>query len=77
MIEASQLSKQFGAFQAVRTIDLNIQPGELLALLGPHGAGKTTTVRMLGAILKPSSGFARVCGYDVVADAQTVRGKVG
>ncbi|NTW00004.1 MAG: ABC transporter ATP-binding protein, partial [Oscillochloris sp.] len=47
------------------------------ALLGPNGAGKTTTVRMLGAILKPSSGFARVCGYDVVADAQTVRGKVG
>ncbi len=77
MIEALQLSKQFGAFQAVRSIDLNIQPGELLALLGPNGAGKTTTVRMLGAILKPSSGQARVCGHDVVAEAQTVRGKVG
>ncbi|MBX0327339.1 ABC transporter ATP-binding protein [Oscillochloris sp. ZM17-4] len=77
MIEAFQLSKQFGAFQAVRAIDLNIQPGELLALLGPNGAGKTTTVRMLGAILKPSGGHARICGLDVVTDAQAVRGKVG
>ncbi|WP_129626020.1 ABC transporter ATP-binding protein [Candidatus Oscillochloris fontis] len=77
MIEASQLSKQFGAFQAVRSIDLNIQPGELLALLGPNGAGKTTTVRMLGAILKPSSGYARICGHDVVREAEVVRSKVG
>ncbi|EFO81589.1 ABC transporter related protein [Oscillochloris trichoides DG-6] len=77
MIEASQLSKQFGAFQAVRSINLNIQPGELLALLGPNGAGKTTTVRMLGAILKPSSGYARICGHDVVQEAETVRSKVG
>ncbi len=77
MIEAFQLSKQFGTFQAVRGIDLNIQPGELLALLGPNGAGKTTTVRMLGAILKPSGGHARICGHDVVAEAQTVRAKVG
>lgn len=77
MIEAHQLSKQFGAFQAVRSIDLQIQPGELLALLGPNGAGKTTTVRMLGAILRPSSGYARICGLDVVRDAQSVRGRVG
>jgi ABC-2 type transport system ATP-binding protein len=77
MIEAHRLSKQFGAFQAVRAIDLEVRPGELLALLGPNGAGKTTTVRMLGAILRPSSGSARICGLDVVADAQAVRGKVG
>ncbi len=77
MIEAYQLSKQFGAFQAVRSIDLNIQPGELLALLGPNGAGKTTTVRMLGAILKPSGGYARICGHDVVTESQVVRSKVG
>jgi ABC-2 type transport system ATP-binding protein len=77
MIEAHQLSKQFGAFQAVRGIDLEVRPGELLALLGPNGAGKTTTVRMLGAILRPSGGRARICGLDVVQHAQAVRAKVG
>jgi ABC-2 type transport system ATP-binding protein len=77
MIEAHQLSKQFGAFHAVRGIDMEVRPGELLALLGPNGAGKTTTVRMLGAILRPTSGSARICGLDIVRDAQAVRAKVG
>lgn len=77
MIEANQLCKQFGAFHAVRNLSLEIPPGEVLALLGHNGAGKTTTVRMLGAILKPTSGWARICGLDVVREAQLVRGKVG
>ncbi|MBC8077090.1 MAG: ABC transporter ATP-binding protein [Chloroflexales bacterium] len=77
MIEAHQLHKSFGTFQAVRDISLSIQPGEVLALLGPNGAGKTTTVRMLGAILKPTGGWARVGGYDVVRDAEKVRASVG
>lgn len=77
MIEAHRLHKSFGTFQAVREISLAIQPGEVLALLGPNGAGKTTTVRMLGAILKPTSGWARVGGFDVVRDAEKVRASVG
>ncbi len=77
MIEAINLHKQFGSFQAVRNISLNVDAGEVVALLGPNGAGKTTTVRMLGAILRPSSGHARVAGYDVVQDAQHVRHIVG
>lgn len=77
MIEASNLHKHFGAFHAVRGISLTIEAGEVVALLGPNGAGKTTTVRMLGAILKPSSGTARVAGYDVVTDAREVRHAVG
>ncbi len=77
MIEAVQLHKAFGAFQAVREISLSVAEGEVVALLGPNGAGKTTTVRMLGAILKPSSGYARVAGYDVVEQAREVRHAVG
>ncbi len=77
MIEAIQLHKEFGTFQAVREISLQVDDGEVVALLGPNGAGKTTTVRMLGAILKPSSGSARIAGYDVVEQAREVRHVVG
>ncbi|KPV47495.1 ABC transporter, partial [Kouleothrix aurantiaca] len=77
MIEAVQLHKEFGTFQAVREISLRVDEGEVVALLGPNGAGKTTTVRMLGAILKPSSGSARIAGYDVVEHAREVRHVVG
>ena len=77
MIEAHQLQKLFGAFNAVREISLQVADGEVVALLGPNGAGKTTTVRMLAAILKPSGGHARVAGYDVVEQAREVRQVVG
>jgi ABC-2 type transport system ATP-binding protein len=77
MIEATDLQKTFGSFQAVRGITLHVAAGEVVALLGPNGAGKTTTVRMLGAILKPSGGHVRVAGHDVVADARKVRNLVG
>lgn len=77
MIEAVHLSKSFGTFQAVQDISLNVKEGELVALLGPNGAGKTTTVRMLAAILRPSTGHARIGGYDIVEDAARVRHIVG
>ncbi len=77
MIDATQLDKTFGAFKAVRDISLHVAEGEVVALLGPNGAGKTTTVRMLGAILKPTSGTARIAGYDVVDQARQVRHIVG
>jgi ABC-2 type transport system ATP-binding protein len=77
MIEAVNLHKLFGAFQAVRDISLDVAEGEVVALLGPNGAGKTTTVRMLGAILKPTGGVARIAGYDVVEQAREVRHVVG
>ena len=77
MIEASNVHKTFGSFQAVRGISLDIAAGEVVALLGPNGAGKTTTVRMLGAILKPTRGYARIAGYDVVEQAREVRHVVG
>ena len=77
MIEAQGLGKTFDEFTAVHDLDLNVAAGELLALLGPNGAGKTTTVRMLGAILKPTTGFARVNGYDVTREAHKVRHAIG
>ena len=77
MIEAEQLNKQFDDFTAVHNISLHVRAGELVALLGPNGAGKTTTVRMLGAILRPTSGRARINGFDVVTQADQVRRSIG
>jgi ABC-2 type transport system ATP-binding protein len=77
MIETVDLTKEFGEFVAVRNVCLNVSEGEVLALLGPNGAGKTTTVRMLGSILKPTSGYARIAGYDTVTQAKSVRRVVG
>ena len=77
MIEASALSKRFDSFQAVDSASFDVQSGEVMALLGPNGAGKTTTVRMLTSILKPSSGSARVAGFDVVRQPAQVRHNVG
>ncbi len=77
MIEAEGLTKYFDDFLAVDHIDLKVPQGQVLALLGKNGAGKTTTVRMLTSILRPSSGWAKVAGFDVVEDAAKVRGAVG
>lgn len=77
MIESHELSKDFGSFRAVDQVSLTIASGTVLALLGPNGAGKTTTVRMLTSILSPSSGWARIAGYDVVKQPAQVRAHVG
>ncbi|HNT77585.1 MAG TPA: ABC transporter ATP-binding protein [Anaerolineae bacterium] len=77
MIELEALTKHFDTIVAVNNITLTVQAGEVLALLGPNGAGKTTTVRMLSAVLKPTSGHARVAGYDAATHARTVRAHVG
>jgi ABC-2 type transport system ATP-binding protein len=77
VIETYGLSKYFGGFAAVRDVTLQVETGQVLALLGPNGAGKTTTVRMLTSVLKPSTGWARVAGFDVVAQPNRVRAAVG
>src|SRR4030095_2119121 len=78
MIETNDLSKQYNNdFWAVDGVTLNVQPGQILALLGQNGAGKTTTVRMLTSLLTPTRGWARVGGYDVTKHPQEVRANVG
>ncbi len=66
MILTENLTKYFKDFCAVDGVSLHVKAGKVLALLGPNGAGKTTTVRMLTTVLRPSSGRARVAGYDVL-----------
>ena len=77
MIETKDLTKQFHDFLAVDEVNLNVDAGQILAILGQNGAGKTTTVRMLTALLTPTRGTARVAGYDVVKNGHDVRSSVG
>lgn len=77
MIETHELTKRFGDFLAVDRISLTVEPGTIFAILGPNGAGKTTTIRMLTSILAPTSGWARVAGFDVVQQPTEVRARVG
>lgn len=65
MIRTNALTKRFGDLVAVDHLTLDIPQGEFFAFLGPNSAGKTTTIKMLAGLLRPSSGSAIVCGYDV------------
>jgi len=76
-IETEGLTKRFGNFTAVDHIDLNVRKGEIYGFLGPNGAGKSTTIRMLCTLLTPTSGTARVDGYDVIHNANDVRKRIG
>src|SRR5262245_48968721 len=77
MIELHNLTKEFGPQVAVRRLNLEIPPGQLVGLLGPNGAGKSTTIKMLTGMLLPTSGTARVGGFDVVEDALSVKRLTG
>jgi ABC-2 type transport system ATP-binding protein len=76
-IEAVDLVKKFGESTAVDGVSFTVQPGTVLGLLGPNGAGKTTTVRMMTTLTLPTSGTARVAGYDVVCEPDKVRRSMG
>lgn len=77
IIETSGLTRRFGNLTAVDHLNLTIASGEIFGLVGPDGAGKTTTLRMLCGLINPSEGSARVAGHDVVRDPQAVKDRIG
>jgi len=81
MIHTNGLTRHFTVknetVTAVAGLDLHVEPGELVALLGPNGAGKSTTLRMLTTLLAPTSGTARVAGFDVTTEQRAVRNRIG
>ncbi len=77
MIEVKGLTKYFGETPAVKNVSFEVGKGEIAGFLGPNGAGKTTTMRMLACYFPPTSGTARVAGYDVFKDSLNVRRKIG
>src|SRR6202140_1717007 len=78
-IEVRDLVKRYrkGTGNAVDGVSFDVEPGQFFALLGPNGAGKTTTIAILTTTLSPTSGTVRICGYDVVGDASSVRSQAG
>jgi len=77
VIEVKNLTKKFNGLTAVDHISFEVKKGELFGLLGPNGAGKTTTINMLSTLLTPTSGCAKVCGYDIVKERDEVRRNIG
>jgi ABC-2 type transport system ATP-binding protein len=73
---AERLGRAFGELWAVRDLDLTIPPGEIFGLVGPDGAGKTTTLRMLTGVLEPSAGTARVAGYSVQGEEEAIKQRI-
>jgi ABC-2 type transport system ATP-binding protein len=76
-IDARELTRTFGDFTAVDRISFDVNAGEVFGFLGANGAGKTTAMRMLIGLLEPSSGTARVAGYDVSRDTEQVKRNIG
>ncbi|MDP2045287.1 MAG: ABC transporter ATP-binding protein [Deltaproteobacteria bacterium] len=77
MIEVQDLTKYYGPQLAVSRLDFQVAAGEIVGFLGPNGAGKTTTLKILAGFLAPSSGTARINGYDCVTDSLAVRRSLG
>ena len=76
-IEVENLAKRFGDFVAVDGLNFSVEPGEVFGLLGPNGAGKSTLIRMLTTLVPPTSGTARVNGFDIIRQQNDVRQSIG
>ena len=76
-IEAKDLTRTFGSFTAVDHISFDVKPGEVFGFLGANGAGKTTAIRILTGLLRPSSGSAKVAGFDVATQSEAIKQVIG
>lgn len=72
-VQVRALSKSFGPLHAVRGVEFSVEPGEIFGLVGPDGAGKTTTMRMLAGVMRPDAGAVMVDGIDVAADPEAAK----
>ena len=77
VIETENLTRRFKNVTAVDGLDLAVRRGEIFGLVGPDGAGKTTTIRMLCAIMDPTEGSARVAGFDTVSEPEQIKRRIG
>ncbi len=78
IISIKNLSKTYSSgHPALKTVNLDIAPGEILALLGPNGAGKTTLISIICGIVSPSTGSVSVCGHDIISDYRITRDRIG
>lgn len=76
-IEVENLTKRFGSFTAVDAISFHVEPGEIFGFLGANGAGKTTAMKMLCGLSKPTSGSGRVAGYDITRHTECIKRNIG
>ena len=77
VVDVRGMTKRYGARTVVDNVSFEVHRGEVFALIGPNGSGKTTTIRMLCGLLKPTAGAASVLGYDIVRDAQQLKQQIG
>lgn len=77
LLEAENLVKTFGDFHAVNGLNLQVHAGEMVGLVGPDGAGKTTAIRLMCGVLQPTSGVVRVAGYEVPGQVEKAREQIG
>lgn len=77
VVDVHELTRRFGPLTAVDRVSFSIAPAEIFALIGPNGAGKSTVMKMLTTMLPPSAGWAKVAGFDVAREPQSVRAHIG
>lgn len=77
VIEVRSLTKKYGDFTAVNNLNFSVRRGEVFGFIGHNGAGKTTTVNMLTTLLQPTSGMAKVAGFDIVKEGMEVKKRIG